>query len=80
MLDRAKAAVEAGEGPWESGPGVTTAVLPGRTDVLLLPPGSFFPYHYSERKRRHEDHMGANPWAFGAHHWAASWLPPEKRR
>lgn len=80
MLDRAKAAVEAGRGAWDSGPGVTTAVLPGRSDWLLLPPGSFFPYHYSERRRRHEDHQVANPWAFGAHHWAASWLPPEKRR
>lgn len=62
------------DGPWESGPGATTRCLTDRRDVLLLPPGSFYPYHYTERARRHEDHAGANPWAFGAHHWAASWL------
>lgn len=61
-------------GAWESGPGVTTRILPGREDVLLLPPGSLYPYHYTERERRHEDHQAANPWAFGAHHWAGSWL------
>lgn len=75
MLERACAAVTDGAGAWESGPGVTTSVLRGRHDVLLLPPGSFFPYHYSDkRRRRHEDHMAAQPWAFAAHHWAASWV------
>lgn len=62
------------EGPWASGPGVTTAILPNRPDVLLLPPGSFFPYHYSRRDLRYADHKARNPWAFCAHHWAASWL------
>lgn len=61
-----------GNGAWSTGPGVTTLVLPTFDDVLLLPPGSFFPYHYSEKHRRHEDHR--KPWCFGAHHWAASWL------
>lgn len=61
-------------GAWESGPGVMTRILPGRPDVLLLPPGSLYPYHYTERERRQEDHAAANPWAFGAHHWAGSWL------
>lgn len=61
-------------GAWESGPGVTTRNLQDRPDVLLFPPGSFYPYHYSERDRRHEDHQGAQPWAFCAHHWHASWL------
>jgi hypothetical protein len=65
------------QGPWASGPGVTTAVLPGLDDVLLLPPGAFYPYHYSERHRRHDDHRTPNPWAFGAHHWAGSWLRPQ---
>lgn len=64
-----------GAGAWGTGPGVTTTVLPDRTDVLLLPPGSFYPYHYSEKEqRRHEDHQTMQPWAFGAHHWQASWL------
>jgi mannosyltransferase OCH1-like enzyme len=62
------------QGAWQSGPGVFTRNLPGRTDVLLLPPGSFAPYHYNERHRRHENHHDANPWGFGAHHWAGSWL------
>lgn len=80
MLSLARQAVEDGQGAWDSGPGVTTSVLPGRRDWLLLPPGSFYPYHYSEKKlRRGEDHMGKQPWAFGAHHWSASWLPPAKR-
>lgn len=60
------------DGPWASGPGVTTAVLRDRDDVLLLPPSSFYPYHYSERHRRNEDHRA--PYVFGAHHWHASWL------
>lgn len=62
-------------GAWESGPGVTTAVFPGRPDVLLLPPGSFYPYHYREKHRRDENHKRDQPWSFGAHHWAGSWLP-----
>lgn len=62
-----------GNGAWATGPGVTTTVLPGRDDVLLLPPGSFYPYHYTEKHRRGED-WAALPWCFGAHHWAASWL------
>lgn len=62
---------------WTSGPGVTTEVLPGRDDVLLLPPGAFFPYHYSEKHRRHEDHS-AFPWTFAAHHWHGSWVPAEE--
>jgi hypothetical protein len=68
-------------GTWEGGPGVTTRVLVGRPDVLLLPPGSFYPYHYTEKEqRRSEDHATAQPWAFGAHHWHASWLQPKARR
>jgi hypothetical protein len=74
MLERARAAVLRGAGAWESGPGVTTAVLPGRPDVLMLPPGSFYPYHYTTKERdRGRDHAAEQPWAFGAHHWAHSW-------
>ena len=67
-----------GSGAWATGPGVTTTVLPGRDDVALLPPAAFYPYHYTERHRRHEPH-GEAPWVFGCHHWAASWLPEEAR-
>jgi hypothetical protein len=73
-LEEACESVRRGEGAWDSGPGVTTRTLRGRADVLLLPPGSFYPYHYTEKaKRRREDHKTAQPWAFGAHHWAHSW-------
>lgn len=63
-----------GAGTWATGPGVTTTVLPGRNDILLLPPGAFYPYHWADRDRRYDDHRKAQPWCFAAHHWAASWL------
>lgn len=73
MLTLAIARIE--KGAWESGPGVTTEVLPGRDDWLVLPPGAFYPYHYGDKVNgRHKDHKRAQPWAFVAHHWAASWL------
>lgn len=64
-----------GSGAWATGPGVTTTVLQGRDDVLLLPPGSFYPAHYQDKKRvRWSQVRASNPWAFGAHRWHASWL------
>lgn len=64
-----------GSGAWSTGPGVFTTVLPGRDDVLLLPPGSFYPYHWSRKDEdRGRDHKREQPWCFAAHHWAASWL------
>lgn len=71
---------EMSKGTWQAGPGVVTAIFPGREDVLLLPPGSFYPYHYSEKQRRDEDHRNKQPWSFMAHHWAGSWLPARKQR
>ncbi len=65
-------------GTWEAGPGVTTKVFPGRSDVLLLPPGSFYPVHYRdpERETKMPDPRTRqdNPWAFGIHHYWGSWL------
>lgn len=61
-----------GPGSWSTGPGVTTTVLPGRNDFLLLPPHSFAPYHYSEPHRAGES-FEAVPYVFGAHRWAHSW-------
>ncbi len=64
-----------GRGPWATGPGVTTTVLPGRSDVLLLPPGSFYPVHYRDKDRTEWSVVEVSqPWAFGAHCWDASWL------
>lgn len=61
-----------GNGAWSTGPGVTTNVLPGRADVLLLPPAAFYPVHYTEKARLGQ-HV-REPWEFGMHHWHASWL------
>lgn len=73
------------DGAWESGPGVTTRNLQGRDDVLLLPPQSFYPFHWNTAaKRRHDittptgrrnyEHLRqASPFTFGAHHWRHSW-------
>lgn len=74
MLQRACASVEAGDGAWKSGPGVTTSTLVGRRDVLLLPPGSFYPIHYHDKATiGGADHAAEHPYAFGLHHWRHSW-------
>lgn len=73
-LDEAIARLKRGRSIWDVGPGVLTTILPGRQDVLLLPPGSFYPYHYKEKERAEEDHKRQQPWAFAAHHWWGSWL------
>lgn len=90
-LSLAMALVAGGRGAWESGPGVTTGVLPGREDWLLLPPGAFYPYHYSGLHRKPPTkaallwrHNGAEmarlhaPWCFCIHHWAKSWIPTNR--
>ena len=68
---------------WQSGPGVLTDVLPLRRDVLLLPPGSFYPIHYRdpERDMRFE-YLEATtvPWCFAIHHYWGSWLEESRRR
>jgi mannosyltransferase OCH1-like enzyme len=64
-----------GSGAWGTGPGVTTTIFPDRCDVLLLPPESFYPVHYSRKERvRWSTVQAAHPWAFGAHRWHASWV------
>ena len=79
----ARVRTPARDGPgatWDAGPGVTTEVLVGREDVLLLPPGAFFPYHYRDATtQRRRDHATEQPWAFAAHHWWGSWLPEADR-
>lgn len=60
-----------GNGAWATGPGVTTAVLPDRDDVFLLPPGTFYEVHYSDKGRLDEH---PEPWEYGRHHWHGSWL------
>lgn len=61
-----------GRGAWSTGPGVTTTIFPGRGDVLLLPPQSFFAVHYSEKEKLATHQPG--PYEFCSHRWAGSWL------
>jgi hypothetical protein len=80
-LDLARRSLQ--KGPWESGPGVLTKILPNRPDVVLLPPGSFYPVHYQDDDRElamAEFDPKAHPWTFALHHYWGSWLPAERRR
>lgn len=81
LLDAARRSVEAGEDAWKSGPGVFTKILPTvsrRGDALILPPGTFYPYHWKNKEKdRHRDHAAEQPWALAQHHWRGSWLPPK---
>lgn len=79
MLDDACRAVKAGRDAWVSGPGVTTKHLPGRSDVTLLPPGAFYPYHYLAKSERPTVSAKSTPWAFGVHHWHHSWGTDEQK-
>ena len=65
---------------WDSGPGVTTAVLPGRPDVLCLPSGAFYPVHYLNKARLPK--VAANPpkGCFGIHQWHHSWGSPAAKK
>jgi hypothetical protein len=76
-IAKARAAIEGGADAWHSGPGVTTELLPGRPDVLVLPPGAFYPYSYLQ-KHKSADEVG--PWVFCKHHWQHSWGTPAQRR
>lgn len=80
MIAKARAVIEGGGDAWQSGPGVFTEVLPGRPDVLLMPPGAFAPYHYLAKAQRRNVTPDAFPWAFGAHHWHHSWGTNRQRR
>jgi mannosyltransferase OCH1-like enzyme len=71
------------KGTWAAGAGVTTEVLPGRPDVLLLPPESFYPVHYRDPDR--DAKMAGfkprqHPWTFALHAYWGSWLEEERRR
>lgn len=77
MIEKARAVLQGGGDAWQSGPGVTTEVLPGRPDVLCLPPGAFYPHHYLQKG---QTTAGDGPWVFARHHWHGSWLSPAQRR
>lgn len=76
-LAKARATIEGGGDAWASGPGVSTEVLPNRSDVLVLPPGAFFPHHYLQKNATKAND---GPWVFCRHHWHGSWLSPAHKR
>lgn len=75
-LQKARSVIEGGGDAYQSGPMVTTELLPNRPDVLVLPPGAFYPFHYLQKAKAADPHP---PWAFVAHHWHHSWGTPEQR-
>jgi len=77
LHDRANTDWRTGHGAWATGPGVTTTILPGRADVLLLPPQALAPYHYTEPQRADEPHE-VSPFCLGTHRWRGSWLHSEE--
>lgn len=77
-LEKARAVIQGGGDAWHSGPGVTTEVLPGRGDVLVMPPGPFYPVHYLEKNKLGS--RNSAPWVFCEHKWAHSWGTPAQRR
>lgn len=70
LIQRAMASIEEKGGAWASGPGVFTEILPGRDDVLLLPPGAFYDVHYLEKADLDRD---PKPYEFARHMWHHSW-------
>lgn len=76
-LEKACAAIEGGANAWQSGPGVTTEVMPNRDDVLVLGPSSFFAVHYLEKSRLDEPPA---PYEFCRHMWHGSWLSDKQRQ
>ena len=56
---------------WQTGPGMITEVVRNRSDFLLLPPGTFYPYFWGEVPLTVE-YCANDPWCFGIHRWAQS--------
>lgn len=78
MLEKARAVITGGGDAWQSGPGVTTETLPGRHDVLLLPPGAFYPHHYLEKSAAGTRTSAG--WVFCEHKWHHSWGSEAQKR
>lgn len=76
-IEQARASIQGGGDAWHSGPGVTTEVMPGRHDVLVLPPGAFYDYHYLQKNQGQKQ---PGPWTFLRHQWHGSWLNDRQRR
>lgn len=77
MIDKARSCIEGGGDAWSSGPGVTTATLPNRPDVLVLPPGAFYKAHYLDKAKLGDE---PRPYEFVRHHWHHSWGTDAQRQ
>lgn len=80
MIEKARASIEGGGDAWLSGPGVTTETIPGRVDVLCLPPGALYPFHYLEKAKSGAVNDDPPPWAFVAHQWHHSWGSEQQKK
>lgn len=63
------------KGTWMTGVGATTSVFRDpNADVVLFPPGSFYPIFWKDKARTDWSMVQKkNPWAFCAHHAHHSW-------
>lgn len=52
-------------------PKVLTKFWSNNPNVLILPPASFYPYHWTEKDRASETYDA--PYTYGVHHWNNSW-------
>lgn len=59
------------QGTWKAGMGAFNAALADRDDIVLFPPGMFYPFHWSDDEPN--DWRERNPWSMTAHYWAKSW-------
>ena len=68
------------KGTWEAGVGVTTEVFADRDDIVLFPPGSFYPVYWRLAKSTDWSRVQENnPWAYCAHHAHHSWRDAGKK-
>lgn len=70
---------EEGCNTWDAGVGVTTPVFRDNPNIVVLPPGAFYPYHYLELGKRSHVTGETHPWAFVVHHWLHSWGTPKEQ-
>lgn len=64
------------QGTWAGSVGAATDALRNRDDVLLLPPGSFYPVHWTDAHKHRYDVARiriTQPWSYGIHHYRYSW-------
>lgn len=61
------------EGTWQAGVGTVTEVFKDRDDIVIFPPGMFYPVHWDAPQQDPEKVRAANPGAFCYHLYAKSW-------